>query len=315
MPDPRATRRRDAGDTPTPAVLETPGHLIRRAQQRHTVLWSREFGGDLTGPQYAVISAIGSDDGLDQRAVGQRASLDKSSVTDIVTRLEGVGWLRFAKDPVDGRRKSLRLTPLARTALGDVTRRVGLVQEGLLAPLAPAGIQPFLRALQLVAYAGKPPEPRWADEQVLQLGRTPGHLIRRAQQVHTMAWSDEVGRTVTGPQYAVLSVLRAHPEGIDQSTGAELASVDTSSMADIVARLVKRGWVAGMRDPADARRRLLNLTDAVRDHLVELAPAVERVQQRLLRPLPRREHRTILLNGLRMLTLNVDGEPNTAGKG
>lgn len=312
MPDLMAPRGRNDSDAPILALQEAPGHLIRRAQQRHTLLWSREFNGDLTGPQYAVISAIGTDDGLDQRAVGRRASLDKSSVADIVARLEGLGWLRFAKDPADGRRKSLRLTPLARTALGEVTRRVGLVQERLLAPLAPDTVHAFLTTLRLVAYAGELPVAGRAEQQVLLLGSTPGHLIRRAQQVHTVAWNDEVGRTLTAPQYAVLSALWTHPEGIDQSTGAELASVDKSSMADIVARLMKRGWVAGTRDPADARRRLLGLTDAVRDDLLELTPAIQRVQERLLRPLSSDGDRATFLSGLRALALSDDAEPDTA---
>jgi MarR family transcriptional regulator, lower aerobic nicotinate degradation pathway regulator len=309
VPDPTARRVRDDGDAPILALQEAPGHLIRRLQQRHTLLWSHEFNGDLTGPQYAVVSAIGADHGLDQRTVGRRASLDKSSTADIVARLEGLGWLRFAKDPADGRRKSLRLTPLARAGLGEITRRVGLVQERLLAPLAPDTVQAFLTALQLVAYAGEPPVAGRAEEQVLLLGSTPGHLIRRAQQVHTVAWSEEVGRTLTAPQYAVLSALWAHPEGIDQTAGAELASVDKSSMADIVARLVNRGWVARTRDPADARRRLLGLTDHVRDDLLELTPAVQRVQEHLLRPLSSIEDRTGFLRGLRTLAFADDIEP------
>ncbi|MFB9743580.1 MarR family winged helix-turn-helix transcriptional regulator [Pseudonocardia sulfidoxydans] len=295
------------------ALDEATGHLIRRAQQRHTFLWGQEFNGDLTGPQYAVISAIGSDQALDQRAVGERASLDKSSTADIVARLEGQGWLRFAKDPGDGRRKSLSLTPLARTALGEVTRRVGLVQQRLLAPVPEETTAAFVEALRRVAYGGHPPLPGQVDEQVLVLGQTPGHLIRRVQQAHTVAWSDEVGRVMTAPQYAVISALWAHPEGIDQSTGAELASVDKSSMADIVQRLVRRDWIARTRDANDARRRLLCLTDTVRDELVSLTPAVRRVQDRLLGPLRSTQERELFLSGLRALAYTADLEA-TSGK-
>jgi len=291
-----------AGATSAPmlSLSEASGHLIRRSQQRHTLLWSQEFHGDLTGPQYAVICAIGADDGLDQRAVGERASLDKSSTADIVARLDGQGWLRWTRDPDDARRKTLRLTPLARTALADVTRRVALVQQRLLEPLSAADAEAMLAALRLVAYEGDPPVPGRADASVLTLGNTPGHLIRRAQQVHTITWGEEVGRTMTAPQYAVLSALWAHPDGIDQGTAAELASVDKSSMADIVRRLVTRGWVGRTRDPADARRRLLGLTDTVRAELTELTPAVRRVQERVLAPLDAQQ-RSALLDGLRAL--------------
>ncbi|MFR9803741.1 MarR family winged helix-turn-helix transcriptional regulator [Pseudonocardia sp. RS010] len=297
--------------TPVLALRKAAGHLVRRAQQRHTTLWSHEFDGVLTGPQYAVIAAIGAESGLDQRTVGERASLDKSSVADVVARLEGGGWLRLSKDPSDGRRKTLRLTALARTALADVTRRVVIVQERLLAPLPAATSKEFLDRLRLVAYAGHPPVSGEAVEQVLALGTTPGHLIRRAQQVHTVAWVEEVGRTVTSSQYAVLSALWAHPLGIEQSAGADLASLDPSTMADIVARLVRRGWVTRTRDPADARRRLLRLADGVAAELAQLRPAVDRVQHRLLTPLSDEAARVAFLDQLSVVAY-ADGVPPAA---
>jgi Transcriptional regulators len=278
-------RAEEAG--PMLRLHEAAGHLIRRAQQRHTTLWTRQFADDLdvTGPQYALISAIAVGEGIDQRTAGERASLDKSSTADVVARLEGRGWLLLARDPDDGRRKVLRLTPLARAALTEVTRRAQLVQEQLLEAVPARQRKSFVDALRLVAYAGDVPPPESPQRAVLPLRDAPGHLIRRAQQVHTVAWGIEVGRTLTAPQYAVLSALWAHPEGIDQSTAGELASLDKSSMADVAQRLVRRGWVARERDGADARRRVLRLTDAVRDELLHLTPAVLRVQERLLAPL------------------------------
>jgi MarR family transcriptional regulator, lower aerobic nicotinate degradation pathway regulator len=288
-------------DAPILALHEAPGHLIRCLQQRHTLLWSQEFNGDLTGPQYAVICAIGAEGRLDQSEVGRRASLDKSSTADVVARLDGLGWLRRVQDPADGRRKILRLTPLARTALGEITRRVGLVQERLIAPLTPDRVTSFMAALQLVAYAGEPPVAAHTEENILLLSNTPGHLIRRAQQVHTVAWGEQVGGAVTAPQCAVLSALRAHPNGLDQTAVAELASLDKSSMADIAARLVKRGWVVRTRDTADARRRLLRLGGDVGDELADLTPAVQRVQEQLLRPLPSNKARAEFIGELRTL--------------
>ena len=35
----------------------------------------------------------------------------------------------------------------------------------------------------------------------------PGHLIRRAQQALNTAWSREVSKTLTSPQFAVLNAL------------------------------------------------------------------------------------------------------------
>jgi MarR family transcriptional regulator, lower aerobic nicotinate degradation pathway regulator len=55
------------------------------------------------------------------------------------------------------------------------------------------------------------------------------------------------------------------------------------------------------RDPADARRRLLFLTDTVREELAQLTPAVRRVQDRLLAPLADSARRELFLAGCRAL--------------
>jgi MarR family transcriptional regulator, lower aerobic nicotinate degradation pathway regulator len=292
---------------PVLALGDAPGHLVRLAQQRHTQLWSEEFGGDLTGPQYAVIASVGSDGGSIQRIVGERASLDKSSTADVVARLQSQGWLRLSRDPADGRRKCVNLTPLARTALPEVTRRVGLVQQRLLDPVAPGQRAAFVQVMTKVAYAGAVPDGE-ATTNALLLRDTPGHLIRRTQQVHTAAWATEVGSALTATQYAVISALWSRPDGIDQTTAGQLAALDKSTMADVAARLMRRGWVARSRDPDDARCYLLRLTDTARTDLPEVTVAVRRVQERLLTPLPAPGQRSAFLAGYRALAY-PDGGP------
>jgi MarR family transcriptional regulator, lower aerobic nicotinate degradation pathway regulator len=116
---------------------------------------------------------------------------------------------------------------------------------------------------------------------------SPGHLLRRAQQVHTQAWSRTVV-DVTGPQYAVL-VAVAGWEGLDQKRAGELASLDKSTAAAIVTRLVSGGWLERVREPGDRRRRLLELTAKGRRGLPGLTVGARQVQAELLAPLPEGE--------------------------
>lgn len=266
--------------------LETTlGHLVRRAQQAHTALWSAELNGDLTGPQYALLSALSGSTGLDQRTAGRMASLDKSTAADVVARLERHGWVRRDRDPADGRRNTLALTRVAQVALVDVTARVRDVQERLLDPLEPDSRDRFVDLLGRVAYSGPPQGSQRNDPTVvLPLSTTPGHLVRRAEQVHGTLWGAHVGDRVTPAQYALLCVLAMRPD-LDQTAAGELASLDKSSAADIVARLVRRGWITSTRDPADRRRKLLVLAPVTLEILGEVTPAVRTVQRELLHPL------------------------------
>jgi MarR family transcriptional regulator, lower aerobic nicotinate degradation pathway regulator len=265
----------------------TAGHLIRRAQQIHTAIWSHELDGDLTGPQYALLSALSRKSGVDQQTAGRLASLDKSTTANIVERLQRRGWVRRGRDARDGRRNVLSLTSTAKARLPEITARVEVVQERLLQPLGPGLRRGFVTVLGRLAYQGTVPAP--ADDQddkipVLGLGVAPGHLLRRAEQVHGLLWSHHILGLLTPTQYALLCCLAWRP-ATDQTAAGELASLDKSSTADIVARLRRRNWLLDTRDPTDRRRKLLVLTRQAYDALAEVTPAVQIVQRRLLEPL------------------------------
>jgi len=289
VPRPALDQAEGSGSaTPAPPALAlrtTPGHLIRRAQQVHTSLWSVELDGNLTGPQYALLSALSRTGGLDQGAAGRMASLDKSTAADVVARLERNGWIRRDRDPADGRRNTLMLSQVARAALRGITSQVQTVQQRLLEPLEAARQVRFTELLATVSYAGAPVPERTSDESLaLGLGTTPGHLLRRAEQVHGTLWVSHVGDIATPAQYALLSALAWRPD-TDQRAAGGMASLDKSSAADVVARLIRRGWIMSTQDPTDRRRKRLELSPSALRMLAGVTPVVRSVQDDLLRPL------------------------------
>jgi DNA-binding MarR family transcriptional regulator len=135
------------------------------------------------------------------------------------------------------------------------------------------------------------------------LRRHPGHLIRRAQQVHYWLWNAEVSPEVTSPQFAVLYALRAE-KNIDQKTLGERVSLDRSTTAEVVARLKSRGLIQRFRDPRDGRRNLLRLTAAGVRTTERLIPKAVRMNRLLVSVLSEREQSELL----RMLNLVVDAD-------
>lgn len=91
----------------------------------------------------------------------------------------------------------------------------------------------------------------------IELYDEPGHLIRRAQQIAVSKFHEVHGRHVTPIQYAILRTLHETP-GIDQVTLAQLIALDTSTTADIAARLETKGWI--LREVLPRRQRRLSLT-------------------------------------------------------
>jgi MarR family transcriptional regulator, lower aerobic nicotinate degradation pathway regulator len=270
----------------------TPGHLLRRAQQVHTALWLAQFERDLTSPQFALLLAMAKTGPLDQNSVGQIVSLDKSTAADVIVRLQKHGWLDRTRDPADGRRKLLTLTRAARAALPNLTVGVVDVQRRLLEPIDPPRRQWFIDKLAMLAYIGDVPTPGISDQKgadtagdllplQLRLERAPGHLIRRAEQLHGSLWSTWVGPRLTPSQYGLLTAV-ASEHLLDQSEAGERASLDKSSTSDIAARLIRHGLMGREKGQDDKRRKRLYLTDDAWKLMEQVDPAVRAVQTALV---------------------------------
>src|SRR5690606_10792970 len=140
-------------------------------------------------------------------------------------------------DGTDRRRHVLALSARGLDDLKQLEGGVLEVQQRLLGSLAATDREEFLDLLGAVA--GTSPAPGAL--------RIPGHLLRRAQQLHTALFAAEFDRQLTGPQFAVLQVLATRP-GISQRALSDLAALDKSTAADLVQRLVQRGLVIRSRD-------------------------------------------------------------------
>ena len=97
-------------------------------------------------------------------------------------------------------------------------------------------------------------------EPTLPLLHEPGHLMRRAHQWAVFHFHDTHGRHVTPVQYAILRALQDQP-GIDQVTLAQRVALDTSTTADIAARLETKGWI--LRHILPRRQRSLHARPCV----------------------------------------------------
>ena len=86
-----------------------------------------------------------------------------------------------------------------------------------------------------------------APETYRVLARRPGFLIRRLHQIHLALFAEECGAFgVTPVQYSILTVAAAQP-GLDQAALAIEVGVDRTTMADVLARLERRGLIRRSR--------------------------------------------------------------------
>lgn len=125
-----------------------PGHLIRRAQQISTALFAEECAGfDLTSVQFAALLAIHANPDVDATRLSALIAFDRSTIGDVLERMEAKGWVCRDPSPQDRRIKLLRLSAAGTRLLQEVGPAVRRVQERLLAPLAPPDRVTMVRLL------------------------------------------------------------------------------------------------------------------------------------------------------------------------
>ena len=134
------------------AFTTMPGHLIRRAQQISTALFTEECAAfDLTSVQYAALHAIAANPQVDATRLSALIAFDRSTIGDVLERMEAKGWIERTSSDRDRRVKLVRLSPAGHRLLRQVAPAVRRVQERLLAPLAAADRDTFIRLLTELA--------------------------------------------------------------------------------------------------------------------------------------------------------------------
>ncbi|GAA2406449.1 hypothetical protein GCM10010191_13140 [Actinomadura vinacea] len=136
----------------TPARLaEAPGYVARRLYQSYVALWARVVDPTLTGPQFSVLVAVNEHPGVDQGSLASSVALDRSTMADVVRRMENNGLIVRHTALHDARRKLLYLTEEGERRLSEVNGRARALDEQLLGGYGPAERERLLRDLTVLA--------------------------------------------------------------------------------------------------------------------------------------------------------------------
>jgi DNA-binding MarR family transcriptional regulator len=111
------------------------GYLIRRAQQLHAATWSRIVSTEISSVQYSVLTVLDRLGEASQRELCVEIDLDRSTIADLVARMERRDLIRRHRDPADGRRNTVSLTHRGREERERMRPLVVQVQESLVAGL------------------------------------------------------------------------------------------------------------------------------------------------------------------------------------
>jgi MarR family transcriptional regulator, temperature-dependent positive regulator of motility len=124
-----------AGPAPESEPERYRSFQLRRALQFHGALWQREVSTEVSSVAYGVLLVLRHAPGIGQRELGQVAQLDKSTLAELLKRLELLGLISTCRDEADRRRKCVTLEDAGASLLQELmpgALRVNeLLTEGL----------------------------------------------------------------------------------------------------------------------------------------------------------------------------------------
>lgn len=120
-------------------IYDMPGHLIRRLNQASIAIFDNKMrarGYDLTPVQFAALTKIAHDPGVDQASLAQAIAYDRVTIGGVIDRLEQKGLVRRTIDQRDRRARRLTLLPKGAHVLAAVRPIVNDLQNDILAGLS-----------------------------------------------------------------------------------------------------------------------------------------------------------------------------------
>ncbi|RIJ24488.1 MarR family transcriptional regulator [Henriciella barbarensis] len=100
----------DQQDTQTFDLSKSTSHLLHRAQQAAVNLSTEALAAQgLTLRQFAVLAALAAEEGQSQSSLVDRTGIDRSTLAEMVRRMEASGYIKRTTSPEDARAKVVSL--------------------------------------------------------------------------------------------------------------------------------------------------------------------------------------------------------------
>jgi DNA-binding MarR family transcriptional regulator len=142
---------RDAAHGGMDDVYTKPGHLIRRLQQIAVAVFAQECADhDITPVQYAALVAVRDNPGLDATRIAALVAFDRSTIGNVLERLEGKGLIERRANPDDRRVKMLKISRRGARLLDKCEPAVMRAQERMLDPLDGAERRAFINQMRRI---------------------------------------------------------------------------------------------------------------------------------------------------------------------
>jgi DNA-binding MarR family transcriptional regulator len=120
---------------PSYVLEEQIGFILRQVWQRHTAIFARDIGANLTPTQWAALAKLAETGPCSQNQLGRLTAMDVATIKGVIDRLTVRGLTETSADPNDGRRLKVTLTRAGRELAEKVAVNALAITKETLAPL------------------------------------------------------------------------------------------------------------------------------------------------------------------------------------
>ena len=122
---------------PSYVLDEQVGFILLQVWQRHSAIFARDIGTNLTPTQWAALSKLAEAGPCSQNQLGRLTAMDVATIKGVIDRLTARGLTETSQDPEDGRRLLVSLTRAGQQLAEKVAPNAIAITRETLAPLEP----------------------------------------------------------------------------------------------------------------------------------------------------------------------------------
>lgn len=149
----------DQQDTQSFDLSKSTSHLLHRAQQAAVNLSTEALSSQgLTLRQFAVLAALAAEEGQSQSSLVDRTGIDRSTLAEMVRRMEASGYIERTTSPEDARAKAVSLLAKGREVYEAALPGVEAADQELLAMIRSNRRAGFILSLAAIGAPEEEPE-------------------------------------------------------------------------------------------------------------------------------------------------------------
>lgn len=160
-------------------LATSASHLLHRAEQLAADRFSQLVGDAVTLRQFAVLVAISEQPGLSQSDLVRATGIDRSTLADMMNRLNNRGLVARTDSTLDGRAYSVRLSSAGEAILATATRHARAADAAILDLLPRTKRRTFLNTLTKLSRLAQQAADK-AEREVKRQAKRDARKLRKA---------------------------------------------------------------------------------------------------------------------------------------